>query len=107
MKLIVNRTDELFNAEFPEYDHYYICMKLLAKASRNQIRGLTYDKIKLVKLISPSSNQEMIEALDRAVVYLLSRGLIERRKINDFRSLLSQTHWKSFVILISARLSIL
>lgn len=85
MKLIVNRTDEWFNTEFPEYDHYYICMKLLEKASRNQIRGLTYDKIKLVKLISPSSNQEMIEALDRAVVYLLSRGLIERRKINDFR----------------------
>ena len=41
--------------------------------------------VTLVKLISPSSNQEMIEALDRAVVYLLSRGLIERRKINDFR----------------------
>ena len=48
MKLIVNRTDEWFNTEFPEYDHYYICMKLLEKASRNQIRGLTYDKIKLV-----------------------------------------------------------
>lgn len=85
MKLIVNRTDDWFNSEFPEYNHYYVCMKLLEQASRKKIRGLTYDKIKLVKLISPSSNQEMIEALDRAIVYLLSRGLIERRKINDFR----------------------
>lgn len=85
MKLLVNRTEEWFNAEFPEYDHYYICMKLLEKASRNQIRGLVYDKIKLVKTFFPSSNQEMIEALERAIVYLLSRGLIERRRINDFR----------------------
>ena len=85
MKLLVNRTDQWFNTEFPEYDHYYICMKLLEKAFRNQIRGLVYDKIKLVKIFSPSSNKEMIEALDRAIVYLLSRGLIERRRINDFR----------------------
>ena len=67
MKLIVNRTDEWFNTEFPEYDHYYICMKLLEKASRNQIRGLTYDKIKLVKLISPSSNQEMIATVKQKI----------------------------------------
>ena len=42
-------------------------MKLLEKASRNQIRGLTYDKIKLVKLISPSSNQEMIATVKQKI----------------------------------------
>lgn len=85
MKLIINRINDWFNTEFPEYDHYYICMKLLEKASTNQKRGLVYDKMCLIKLVSPSSNQEMMVALDKAVVYLLSRGLIEKRKISDFR----------------------
>lgn len=85
MRLIVNRFDEWFNTDFPEYDHYYICMRLLEKASRNQKRGLIYDKIKLAQIVSPISNQEMLEAIEKAVTYLLSRGLIERRKINDFR----------------------
>ena len=85
MQLLVNRTDEWFNTEFPEFDHYYICMKVLEKASRNQVRGLNYDTIKLITLFSPSSNHEMVKALDRAIAYLLSRGLIERRRITDFR----------------------
>lgn len=85
MKLVINRIDDWFNTEFPEYDHYYICMKLLEKASKNQKRGLIYDKLYLIKLVSPSNNQEIMSALDKAVVYLLSRGLIEKRKISDFR----------------------
>ena len=85
MKLIINRMDDWFNTEFPEYDHYYICMKLLEKTSTNQKRGLVYDKLSLIKIISPSSNQEMMIALDKAIIYLLSRGLIEKRKISDFR----------------------
>lgn len=85
MRLIVSRLDNWFNTEFPELDHFYICMKLLEKASTNQKRGLVYDKLSLVRIVSPSSNREMIMALDKAVIYLLSRGLIEKRKINDFR----------------------
>lgn len=85
MKLVINRIDDWFNTEFPEYDHYYICMKLLEKASTNQRRGLVYDKLCLTKLISPSSNREIMVALDKAIVYLLSRGLIEKRKVSDFR----------------------
>lgn len=85
MKLIINRMDDWFNTEFPEYDHYYICMKLLEKASTNQKRGLVYDKLSLIKIVSSSSNQEMMIALDKAIIYLLSRGLIEKRKISDFR----------------------
>lgn len=49
MKLVINRIDDWFNTEFPEYDHYYICMKLLEKASTNQRRGLVYDKLCLCK----------------------------------------------------------
>ena len=85
MKLVINRIDDWFNTEFPEYDHYYICMKLLEKASTNQRRGLVYDKLCLTKLISPSSNREIMVALDKAIVYLLSRGLIEKRKVSNFR----------------------
>lgn len=85
MKLIINRMEEWFNTEFPEYDHYFICMKLLEKLSKNQKRGLVYDKLSLIKLVSPSSNQEMMIALDRVIVYLLAKGLIEKRKISDFR----------------------
>lgn len=85
MKLIINRVDEWFNTEFPEYDHFYICMKLLEKLSTNQKRGLVYDKLKLINIISKSSNNEMIVAIDKAVIYLITRGLIEKRKISDFR----------------------
>ncbi len=85
MKLIINRISEWFNTEFPELDHYYVCMKLLEKLSTNQKRGLIYDKLSLVRLVSPSSNQEMIGNIDKAIVYLLSRGLIEKKKITDFR----------------------
>ncbi len=85
MKLVINRISDWFNTEFPELDHYYICMKLLEKLSTNQKRGLVYDKLSLIRLVSPSSNQEMMGYLDKAIVYLLSRGLIEKRKITDFR----------------------
>lgn len=86
MELIVNRIDEWFNTEFPEYDHFFICMKLLQKASTNQKRGLLYNKLSLIKIISPSSSQEIMVALDKAIVYLITRGLIEKHKISDFRS---------------------
>lgn len=86
MELIVNRINEWFNTEFPEYDHFFICMKLLQKASTNQKRGLLYNKLSLIKIITPSSSQEMMIALDKAIVYLLARGLIEKRRISDFRS---------------------
>lgn len=85
MKLIINRLDEWFNTEFPEYDHYFICVKLLEKLSTNQVKGVDYDKISLIRLISPSGNHEMMISLDKAIVYLISRGLIEKRKISDFR----------------------
>lgn len=77
--------DEWFNTEFPEYDHFYICMKLLEKLSTNQKRGLVYDKLTLIKIISQSSNHEMIVAMDKAIIYLITRGLIEKRKVSDFR----------------------
>lgn len=85
MKIVINRINDWFNTEFPELDHYYICMKLLEKLKGNQKKGLVYDKLSLIRLVSPSSNQEMMGNLDKAIVYLLSRGLIEKRKITDFR----------------------
>ena len=85
MKLIINRLDEWFNTEFPEYDHYFVCMKLLEKLSTNPKRGVEYDKLTLIKLVSPSGNQEMMIALDKAIIYLTARGLVEKRKISDFK----------------------
>lgn len=85
MELIINRLNEWFNTDYPEYDHYYICIKLLEKLSTNQKRGLLYDKLSLVNLISTSSNREMMVAIDKAIIYLISRGLIEKRKISDFK----------------------
>ncbi len=85
-ELIINRVDNWFNTEFPEYDLYYICMKILEKASTNQKRGLDYNKLDLIKIFSTTENQEMIVALDKSMVFLISRGLVNRVKISDFHS---------------------
>lgn len=85
MKLLISRTNDWFNTAFPEMDHYYICMKLLEQLNTKQKRGIIYDKLSLVNLVSPSSNREMMKNLDKAIIYLLSRGLVEKRRVTDFR----------------------
>ena len=85
MKLIINRIEDWFNTDFPELDNYYICAKLLDKLSTNRKRGVVYDKLKLINIVSPTQSKEMMIAIDKAVIFLIARGLIEKRKISDFR----------------------
>lgn len=85
MKLIINRIEDWFDTEFPELDNYYICAKLLEKLNTNRKRGITYDKLSLINIVSLSKSKEMMKSIDKAVIFLISRGLIEKKKISDFR----------------------
>lgn len=85
MKLIINRIEDWFNTDFPELDNFYICAKLLEKLNTNRKRGIVYDKLSLINIVSLSRSKDMMRSIDKAVIYLISRGLIEKKKISDFR----------------------
>lgn len=86
MKLIINRINEWFDKDYPELDVYYVCAKLLEKLNRNRIRGIIYDKFSLISIVTPNRSKEMIQIIDKSIIYMISRGLIERRKVSDFRT---------------------
>lgn len=85
MKLIINRISEWFDTDYPELDVYYVCEKLLEKLERNKVRGIVYDKLSLINIVTPNRSKEMMQTIDKSVIYMLSRGLIEKRKVSDFR----------------------
>lgn len=85
MKLIINRINEWFDTDYPELDVYYVCEKLLEKLERNKVRGIVYDKLSLINIVTPNRSKEMMQTIDKSVIYMLSRGLIEKRKVSDFR----------------------
>lgn len=85
MKLIINRIEDWFNTDFPELDNYYICAKLLEKLNTNRKKGIIYDKLSLINIVSLSRSKDMMKSIDKAVIFLISRGLIEKKKISDFR----------------------
>ena len=68
-----------------ELDVYFVCAKLLEKLSRNRSRGVVYDKLSLIGVVTPNRSKEMMQTIDKAVIYMVSRGLAEKRKISDFR----------------------
>ena len=86
MKLIISRINEWFDTDYPELDVYYVCAKLLEKLSRNRIRGVVYDKLSLIGGVTPNRSKEMMQTIDKAVIYMVSRGLVEKRKVSDFRT---------------------
>ncbi len=86
MKLIISRINEWFDTDYPELDVYYVCAKLLEKLSRNRIRGVVYDKLSLIGIVTPNRSMEMMQTIDKSVIYMVSRGLIEKRKVSDFRT---------------------
>lgn len=86
MKLIINRITEWFDTDYPELDVYYVCVKLLEKLERNKIRGIVYDKLSLINIVTPNRSKEMMRTIDKSVIYMVSRGLIEKRKVSDFRT---------------------
>lgn len=86
MKLIISRINEWFDVDYPELDVYYVCAKLLEKLSKNRIRGVVYDKLSLIGIVTPNRSKEMMQTIDKSVIYMVSRGLIEKRKVSDFRT---------------------
>ncbi len=86
MKLIISRINEWFDTDYPELDVYYVCAKLLEKLSKNRIRGIVYDKLSLIGIVTPNRSKEMMRTIDKSVIYMVSRGLIEKRKVSDFRT---------------------
>lgn len=86
MKLIISRINEWFDTDYPELDVYYVCAKLLEKLSKNRIRGVVYDKLSLIGIVTPNRSKEMMQTIDKSVIYMVSRGLIEKRKVSDFRT---------------------
>ena len=85
MKLIINRITEWFDTDYPELDVYYVCVKLLEKLEKNKVRGIVYDKLSLINIVTPNRSKEMMQTIDKSVIYMVSRGMIEKRKVSDFR----------------------
>lgn len=86
MKLIISRINEWFDTDYPELDVYYVCAKLLEKLSRNRVRGIVYDKLSLISIVTPNRSKEMMQTIDKSIIYMVSRGLIEKKKVSDFRT---------------------
>lgn len=77
MKLIISRIDEWFDTDYPELDVYYVCTKLLEKLNRNRTKGIVYDKLSLINLVTPNKSKEMMQTVDKSIIYMVSRGLVE------------------------------
>lgn len=86
MKLMISRIDEWFDTDYPDLDVYYVCAKLLEKMNKNRIKGVVYDKMSLISAISTNRSKEMMQIIDKSIIYMVSRGLIEKRKVSDFRT---------------------
>lgn len=86
MKLIISRINEWFDNDYPELDVYYVCAKLLEKLSRNRVRGIVYDKLSLISIVTQNRSKEMMQTIDKSIIYMVSRGLIEKKKVSDFRT---------------------
>lgn len=86
MKLIISRINEWFDTDYPELDVYYVCVKLLEKLNRNRIKGIVYDKLSLISIVTPTRSKEMMQTIDKSIIYMVSRGLVEKRKVSDFRT---------------------
>ena len=81
-QMIVNRINDWFSIEDLELDTYMLSMNILLKLSTRKCAGLVYDRVKLAMTILNRESAEAIEALDKAIVVLISRRLII---LNDFQ----------------------
>ena len=81
-QMIVNRINDWFSIEDLELDIYMLSMNILLKLSTRRCVGLVYDRVNLTITILNRKSVEAIEALDKAVVLLLSRKLI---RFDDFQ----------------------
>lgn len=86
MRLIISRINEWFDNDYPELDVYYVCAKLLEKLSGNRVRGIVYDKLSLISIVTSNRSKEMMQTIDKSIIYMVSRGLIEKKKVSDFRT---------------------
>lgn len=76
-QMIVNRVSDWFSSEDLELDIYMLAMKILLKLSTRRSAGLIYDRVKLTMTILNRRSAEAIEALDKSMVLLVSRKLID------------------------------
>lgn len=81
-QMIVNRINDWFSIEDLELDIYMLSMNILLKLSTRRCVGLVYDRVNLTMTILNRKSAEAIEALDKAVVLVVSRKLI---RFDDFQ----------------------
>ena len=72
MKLIISRINEWFDTDYPELDVYYVCVKLLEKLNRNRIKGIVYDKLSLISIVTPNRSKEMMQTIDKSIILSLT-----------------------------------
>lgn len=75
-QMIVNRINDWFRIEDLELDIYMLSMNILLKLSTRKCLGLIYDRVNLAITILDRKSVEAIEALDKAIILLVSRKLI-------------------------------
>lgn len=80
-KMIVNRTTDWFQIKDLELDSCVLAIDLLERLSTRPIAGFKYDRINLSSILLHRKSAETIEAVDEAIVILISRGLIELEEI--------------------------
>lgn len=80
-KMIVNRTVDWFQIKDLELDSCVLAMELLKRLSTRKLVGFKYDRIKLADTLLHRKSSETIEAVDEAIIILVSRGLIDIEEI--------------------------
>lgn len=92
IEMIVNRIDDWFEVEDLDLDFCSLSMKMLIRLSTRKKAGFTYDRIKLASDIIGRKSVESIEAIDNAIVILLSRNLIqfEEKKYGEKKVLITE-----------------
>lgn len=75
--LIVNRIENWFDSTDVELDECYTAIQLLERLSTRKKMGIDYDRFKLASVLYDRSSSEAIDIIDKAIVLLISRKLVE------------------------------
>lgn len=77
IEMIVNRYTNWYSIVDSGVDPFFLSIVLLEKLEKNMKRGLNYNRIDLINVLSKRNSNESLDALDKAIVILSSRALIE------------------------------
>jgi hypothetical protein len=75
--MLVDRTSDWFFDEDIDLDPYLCSMQLLKSLSTRQVVGIKYNRIQMVHNLLKRRSQEAIDAIDTAIVILVSRNLLK------------------------------